>query len=59
LYPWFSIIEADIINSVAFLLGCVPHLKKVLLRMAGDLRWSPGGDKVPAYLLPVATAVFL
>jgi hypothetical protein len=27
------------------------------LCMTGDLRWCPGGDKILAYVLPVATTV--
>ena len=56
--PRFIIIEANIINTVAlFLVGALLHPTKVLLRMAGDLRWRLSGDEVPRDVLPVAAAV--
>jgi hypothetical protein len=46
LRPRFRIIEANIINTVALLLGGVMPTE-VLLRMAGDLHLLPGGDEFP------------
>jgi hypothetical protein len=57
MHPRFSIIEADIINTVALLFGGALYPMEVLLRMVGDLHRRLSGDEVPRDVLPVTAAI--
>jgi hypothetical protein len=55
LHPGLIIAEANVVDAAALLPGSVLHPAEILLGMARDLHWCPGGNEVLRDVLPVAS----
>jgi len=57
LHPGLIIAEANVVDAAALPLGSVLHPTEILLGVARDSHWCPGGNEVLGDVLPVASTI--